>query len=280
MNTETVEKVQKTVKSRKDLSGTWRLTYKLTNRMGPAGFSGRNLTNYIDPLTKRERGLYNLDGQLTNGYFIERQTTLFHPDENPVDANILDWLVGHPKVFVEQKHANLDAKYVAAKESNPRITLVNLDYQDVVNLDEEDYIDKLVGKIVLDSGVHAIGIEKLRFILAKLNLQYRDDKYVRNIDVEKPKLRKRLKDFVRRGMEQAKLVNAVLDNLKEAQYEYEIKEMIRLNILLNQGGIFKYEGEILGLNVDSVINYFNNNTDFYSQISQQLYLAIKKEAEQ
>jgi hypothetical protein len=116
--------------------------------------------------------------------------------------------------------------------------------------------------------------------LAKLNLQYRDDKYVRNIDVEKPKLRKRLKDFVRRGMEQAKLVNAVLDNLKEAQYEYEIKEMIRLNILLNQGGIFKYEGEILGLNVDSVINYFNNNTDFYSQISQQLYLAIKKEAEQ
>lgn len=277
--TETVEKVQKTTKSRKEMSGVWRLTYKLTNRMGPAGFSGRNLSSYLDPITKKERGLYNLDGQLTNGYFIERQTTIFHPDDNADDANILDWLLGHPEVFVEQKHANLDPKYIKVKNSNPRISLVNLDFQDVENLEEEDYIDKLVGRIVLDSGIHAIGLEKLRFILAKLNLQYRDDKYVRNQNVEKPKLRKRLKDFVRRGMSQAKMVNDVLDDLKNAQYEYEIKEMIRLNMLFNQGGIFKYEGEILGLNVDSVINYFNNNPDFYAHISEQLYLKIKEEAE-
>ncbi len=280
MNLETLENkisLLSTVKKKENLLGVWRLTYKLTNRMGPQGFTGRLISSYSDPLTGKDRHYYNESGVKQPGYFITRQTTILEPRTNRQHAHIVDFLLGHPKVFVEREHADINEAYVQKKQSNPRLSLVNLDYQEVGNIMNEDYIDKLIGQISLDKGPQAIGLAKLRFILAKLNLKYRDDKYVNDKKVEKPKLRQRLKAFVRKGIDNAEIVYGILENLTNAQYEYEIKECIRLQILTNHGGVFRYKEVSLGVTLESVISYFINNVDLYGEVTNELYKQLKKE---
>lgn len=276
---ETEEKVKllQTVKEKKNLLGDWRLVYKLTNRMGPGGFTVRTIDSYTDPLTGAPRHLYNENGIQLPGYMIEKQTTILTPRTNRQHAHIVDFLLGHPKVFTERAHADLDEKYMNAKVSNPRITLTNLDYQDVSDVIDDDFIDKLVGRIVLDAGPLAIGIEKLRFILAKLNLKYREDKYLIDNNAEKPKLRKRLKDYVRQSKEKAQEVISIIDNIQLAQYEYELKEMIRTGLVTNQGGVHRYKDVSIGITVESVSEYFSNNVDFYSELASELYKKLKAE---
>src|SRR5690606_38936735 len=115
--------------------------------------------------------------------------------------------------------------------SNPRFKLINLDYQDISELEEEDQIDKLVGLISLDSGKNALSLEKLRFILSSLNLNYRDAKYISNPKIEKQKLRQTLKKFVRSSIDNTLKVEAVLEELDKAEVLYNIKEMIRFQII-------------------------------------------------
>lgn len=277
---ETVEKIQllETVRDRRKLLGVWRLTYKLTNRMGPGGFTARMLDSYTDPLTGRPRHLYNENGIQQPGYMITKQTTILEPRTSRHDAHIVDFLLGHPSVFVEKEHGDLDPAYLKVKQSNPRITLVNLDHQDLDAMEDEDFIDKLVGTISLDKGANALGIEKLRFILAKLNMTYREAKYINDSIVEKTRLRKRLKDYVRKGKKQAEEVIAIIDNLERARYEYELKEAIRTKLITNNGGVYRYKEVSIGSTTDSAIEYLTNNQDLYGEIMAELYKILKAEA--
>lgn len=278
---ETAEKVKvlRTVKNPEVLKGVWRMKYRLTNRMGGGGFSGRNLTTYPDPITGQPRHLYNINGDRTNGFFIEKQVTVFTPDTNPEHRTIVDWLIGHPEVGIQPEQIGIDkdSRIMTKKSSNPRIELLNLDYEEVSDLEDEDYIDKLVGRISLDSGSQSLGIEKLRFILAKLNKPYVELKYVTNAKIEKQKLRKRLKDHIRQSVENAKQVDQILDDLDSAKLEYEIKEMNRHGIVYVANGMYKYEGVPLGTSIDSVVKYFRENPDFYADITTKLYEALKAE---
>jgi len=282
MNTETEVKIPRTIKDPKLLNGVWRLKYKLTNRMGVAGFSGRLLSSYTDTLTGVPRHLYNEHGQMQPGYFIEKQTTIFNPAENILHRNIVDWLIGHPNVSIQQNQVGLSDKFMAKKDDNPRIELINLDHEEIEDLVDEDFIDKLVGRISQDLGKNCLGIQTLRFVLAKLNMPYIEMKYVTNQTIEKQKLRKRLKDFVRAGVgtKNAKVVVEILDNLASAKYEYEIKEMMRHEILYIANAMYKYEGNPLGTSMDSVVKYFTNNPDFYTEISEILYDKLKLEAQE
>jgi hypothetical protein len=278
MNTETVteKKIPRTM-TKDLLSGVWRLKYLLTNRMGPEGFSGRLLSSYTDPLTGAARHLYDEHGSMQPGYFIDRQTTIFNPETNMIDRNVVDWLCGHPLVGVEQSHTGLSDAYISKKDENPRITLVNLDHEEIVDLEEEDFIDRLVGRIVMDKGQFAIGLQSLRFILSKLGLSYMEAKYLKNSKIEKQKLRHRLKDYIRKGINEANQVVVILDNMAEAKYEYEIKEMVRLEILYIANGMYKYEGNPLGISTESVIKYFMQNPDFYAETNSVLMKKLKSE---
>ncbi len=261
------------------LTGVWKLTYNLTNRMGADGFSGRMLSSYTDPLTGAPRHLYDEHGSMQPGYYIDRVETKFRPEVDRLHQHIVDWLVGHPLVGVEQSHTGLPEQYMNRKDDNPRILLTNLDHEEIIDLEEEDFIDRLVGRIVLDKGVNAIGIESLRFVLSKLNMTYTDSKYMNNPKIEKAKLRHRLKDYARRGVKESTAINRILDNLAEAKYEYEIKEMVRLEILYIANGMYKYESHPIGVATESVIKYFMNNPDFYGECEMKLYQALKAERE-
>lgn len=276
---ETQEKIQRTVKDPHVLLGTWKLTYKITNRLGKAAFSGRNLTTYNDALSGTERKLYNLNGQPTNGFMIDRPVITFNPGKDLNDRNKLDWLIGHPAVWVPQKHANLSDAQVAKKDNNARITLINLDYEEITDLEEEDVIDKLIGQLSVEGGPQAIGLEKLRFILSALNKPYYDAKYLTNKKVEKSKLKKHLKDFIRKGLktDNADKVNAVLKNLNEAKYGYQVKEMIRFGILNVHGGFYKMDSHPIGSTFESVVKYFQDNPEMYKELEGRMYSSLKGE---
>lgn len=279
MGTETGNRIPRTFKEKALLNGIWRLRYKLVNRLGPDGFSGKLLSSYTDPVSGGPRHLYNEYGAQQTGYLIEREVTIFRPDTSAKDRNVLDWLIGHPDMGVEQSHDGLDAGYIKRKESNPRAVLVNLDFQELEELEDEDYIDKLIGRISADSGGQAIGIDTLRFILSKLNLRYIEHKYITNPKVEKQMLRKTLKVFVRSGTDtkNAKVVNFLLQNLAEAKYHYEIKEMQRHEILYIANGMYKFEGNPLSTTLDGVVKHFTQHPDFYAELSKTLYEKLKAE---
>ena len=279
MGTETANKIPRTFKEKALLNGVWRLKYKLVNRLGPDGFSGKLLSSYTDPMTGGPRHLYNEYGAQQAGYLIEREVTIFRPDSSVQDRNTLDWLIGHPSIGIEQSHEGLDSKYQKRKESNPRAILVNLDFQELEELEDEDYIDKLIGRISADSGVNSIGISTLRFVLSKLNLRYIEHKYITNPKVEKQMLRKSLKTFIRSGTDtsNAKGVNFILENLAEAKFHYEIKEMQRKEVIYISNGMFKFEGNPLATTIDGVIKHFTQHPDFYAELSKVLYAKLKEE---
>jgi hypothetical protein len=279
MGTTVENKIPRTLKDPHILLGNWKLTYKITNRNGKAAFSGRNLTTYNDALTGMERPLYNLNGQPTNGFMIDRPVMTFNPGKDLNDRNKLDWLIGHPAVYVPQKHAKLSEDQIKNKDSNPRITLVNLDYEEVEDLDQADVIDTLIGKLSIVKGTQSISLQKIRFILSTLNKPYYDAKYLKNETVEKQKLKKHLKDFIRKGLntDNADRVNIILNNLEEAKYGYQVKEMLRFGILNIYGGMYKIDSHPIGTTLESVIKYFIDNPDLYKELEGRLFSELASE---
>lgn len=255
------------------IRGRWQLTYKLTNSLGPEGFSGRNLASYPDPVTQKERFLIDANGRPTNGYWIDKQKIIFDPSNNRTHRLQLDFLMGHPLVGLQRKHigqSNIDSSYFAGKEDNPKITLVNLDYEVVSDLKEEDYIDKLVGRISQDTGANSINLDKLRWISSYFGMNYRYDEVSGDPGIEKQKLKRSLKKFVRSSYSNAEKLNALLEDLTNAKYEYEIKEMLRLGILHIRNGMYMYNGNGLGVSKESVISLFLNDPELYAALNAQL----------
>ncbi len=273
---ETTEKYVPVMKAEGLIDGIWQLKYTLVNDLGVEGFSGRMLGDYPDAITLKERCLVNVNGQRLAGYMIEKQVTNLD-SRNPSHRLIIDFLVGHPLVGVLQEQTKADSRYFERKDKNPRITLVNLDHQSVVDLVEEDYIDKLIGKIADDSGKGAFSLEKLRFILSALHLDYRDERLITKPEIEISKLRSKLKNHVRSSYDNAKEVNRILDNIENAKYTYEIKEMVRTGIVSVSDGMYRYNGNGLGISFDSIIGFFKNDPEFYAELSSQLYKKLKSE---
>jgi hypothetical protein len=208
-------------------------------------------------------------------YLIEKVNTFLNPSENYEHLILVDWLLGHPDVGVSKEYVKMDGAYFFRKDKNPRLTLINLDHQNLGEIDDEEYIDGLVGLINMNTGVHALSLPKLRYILADVNMSYRDAKYMTDKNVEKKFLRKSLKTFVRQSMANAKEVRATIENLEGAKFHYEIKEMLRVDVLTKSGGMFKYRGSGIGISMESVVKYFKENPEFYKDVSDELYELIK-----
>ncbi len=257
------------------IPGVWQLKYTLVNKLGPEAFGGRMLSAYADPITGKTRHLHDVNGGIRNGYFVTKQITTFKPLESKQHEIEVDWLVGHPLVGIQQDQTKLDEKWHAKREKNPRFTLVNLDHEDVVDLKEEDYIDKLIGAISQDQGPKAMDAEKLQIILCKLNLEYIEEKFITNQPLRLTKLKARLKNFVRANYENAQKVNHILDHMEEAKFVFEITELIRLGIVTKSGGMYMYQGNPLGISHESLILHFKNNPEFYADLVGEMYKRLK-----
>lgn len=259
------------------IKGVWQLKYKLTNSLGIQGFSGRMIGPYSHPITGRSTQLILPDTGVQVGFFIGDVIMNFYPEKTKRDAMIVDWLIAHPEVGIELNQTKLGEKFLSNKKSNPRITIVNLDHQDMEEIDNEEFIDLMVGDISRDSGNKAVGLDKLRFILSKLNMNYRNGKFISDPSVEKKHLRKTLKTYIRKSIDNAKEVEKILDNMANAKLVYEIKECMRLGLIQKKGGMYSYEGNPLGSSYEFIIEFMNKNEEFYAEVTQKLYSTLKSE---
>lgn len=252
------------------IQGKWQLTYKLTNSLGAEAFSGKTIGAYRNPYTGERVPFRNIMGDELVGFPINSPVMVFDPVNNPEDELAIEWLVAHPAVGVDNNQCKLNEKILSQKKSNPRIKLVNLDHQDVVDLQEEDFIDQLVGVITQDTGSKALSIDKLRFILAQLDLQYREEKLINNPQVEKPKLRRRLKNYVRTSYKNAQQVEQIINDLESAKFKYEVLELLRTEIITKSGGAYMYQGNPLGISFEGLRRHFDNHPEFYASIISKL----------
>lgn len=262
---------QEHINKKGTIKGTWKLTYKLSNPNGVAGFTGRHLTGYPDRVTGKERHLFDMNGTLVPSFAINKQVEYFNPEKDPYHAEILDWLIGHPQVGLPGVKLGIPNGYYASKRTNPPITLINMDHEIVEDLEEEGFIDKLCGMISQDSGPNAISVKKIRMVLAKLDMQYYELKYLTEPAIESSKLRKKLKDFCRVSYENAKKVADIFDNLEDAKLELEIRELIRKELVTNNNGMFMYQNNPIGVGTESIKKRFRNDPDFYARLMEDLY---------
>lgn len=265
----------KPIVKEEDLQGFWKLTYTVTNSEGPSAFGSCMLGPYLDPLSRKKRVLAGPDGTPLLGYNIERPETILNgnKEENIEDYLSINFLLGHPKVTVEG--LNLDPKIAAKKDNNGMITLVNLDRRDTQKEDEQEVIDQVISKLSFDTGENSLTLEKMRFVLAELNLPFMDRRFISQPKSEKRALRTKLKNFVRESYENAQRFNAIINDLEHAKKIYVIKSLLGTGDLHESNGSIKFNNYPIGHNYESVVDYLRTNTELWITLQGILSKKIK-----
>jgi hypothetical protein len=261
----------------KKMKGAWELKIEVTNSQGTKAFGGRRITTYIHPLLGTRVPLIDLDGQETLGFMIEKPTMILRPDTNLMDRRTIDWLIAHPEVGVEG--IALTDLVASKKQSNPTITIKNLDRQELSMIDDQDTIDVVIGKLSNDNPKTGLSLERLRYLLAYFNLPYFDIRHIANKTTEKKLLRQKIKNFARgtdaAGKLHAVLIDEVLEQIDNLKYNYEFKEMLRYDIIRESNGIYKFNNVPIGSNESSVILWLKNNLEIYTEMTAILYPKLK-----
>lgn len=262
----------------KHVDSAWQLTYSCLNSQGSKGFGGRMLTSYVHPITKKTVHLYNADNQRLAGFMIDNISMTLRPGEDANHRLQVLFLLGHPDVKVEG--VNYDSRI--RKNGGSQIKIVNLDLRDMKDLDEQDIIDQMIGKLSLETGPEAIGLKRLRWLLSYFNLPYFDMRYVTNPSAEKKLLRRKIKDFARALNPVTKKYNAiemksVIDQIDSFQMLYEVKEMVRHFVVQYSNGSMKYNNVPLGTDVPSVVEWFKQNPSIYHEALSKLLPLLNDE---
>lgn len=256
-----------------NIAGRWRITYVVRNNLGPEAFGGFHLPNYKSPYDFTEVRLRNVNFQSLGGYLLDAIVKDFHPDTDPNQKLLLNWMIAHPLVKLKGV-PNVDKEILDTKKENSQITLECRDYLEIENLDEEDFIDKVVGNLSQDKGVHAVGYDRLRYVLAQLDMPYSIPRFEK--DVEKKALRSNLKRFARSSKDNAQKVSDILNNIDTAKSKFEFKEMARLRVLDFANGLYKYNNVALGDSYDTVEVFFTNHPEVRTSAVGRLYKLLEK----
>lgn len=263
----------------KTMGNKWELRIQISNSQGIKAFGGRMLTAYLHPLTGVSVPLVNLEGQPEIGFMIDRPSMILDPINNPMDRRIIDWLLAHPEVNVEG--LSLTDKINSGKKPNSTVSLVNIDRQEMDLIDNENIIDLVIGRLSDESPLKGLSLAKFRYLLAYFNLPYFDRRYITAKTTEKKLLRSRLKNFARTtdslGRLNAQKIAEVLDEAENLKYHYEFKEMLRLDIVVESNGSYKFHNVPIGSTIESAVNWIKNNLDVYTEMQAALYPALKKE---
>lgn len=255
-----------------DIKGNWKLVYTVGNPEGATAFGGLHMPVYPNPFTGERTFLKDVDQRVLKGYMMDKLVKWFKPEENMNDLYLISWLICHPMVKV-QGVPELDSEIIKKKSGN-KLTLYYLDYLEVDKIDDEDFIDSVIGRISTGNFKTALSLEKLRHIMAHLGLPYQDKKY--EGDTEKKVLRAALKKFVKKGKAQATIVKDIIDDLQLAKEHYEFKEIIRLKVIDFETGLYKYNKVPLGSSFDGVQEFFHNHPEVRTEILTQLYKKLEQ----
>lgn len=253
-----------------EISGEWELLYKTTNQMGPQAFGGKHLGVFENPFTKEPTYLKGPGGQPKSGYMIDKVHKKLFPDNDPTVKNLISWMICHPEVTV-QGIKDLHPTILASKTPG-KVFLICKDYVEMNEIEEEDFIDRLNGQISLDGGKNAIGLEKLRYILAAVGQSYMEPRF--SGVQEKKFLRKKLKTFVRSSYDNAKKVAKAINDIEYSKDYFEFKEMVRNKIVIYSNGLYKFNDVPLGADYPQVQAFFERHEDVKLECVKQLYQII------
>ncbi len=268
--------INKGIIDEKRLRGKWRLSYKVTNTIGHNGFGSRGLSTYVHPITGKKMTLI-IDGQKVHLYEIMSSSTTLDPDINRNHKALVNWLLPHPEVMVDD--VSLGSEISSKKNGNSKIKLVNIDFQDLTAIEDEDTIDRMVGRLSLYGGTEAIGFEKLGYILAGLGLPYEDKRYMSQTPQAKKThtklLRNKLKKFVKVSVENAKKVDEAIVNIEENKKVYCVKLLLDNGVITYNNGMLKYNNTALGTDIPSVTNFLSTNSEFWLEIQDKVSKILK-----
>lgn len=257
----------------RQLSGRWKLEYLITNTLGANGFGSVSLEPYMHPETRLWQ-YPMVDGQPKVIVEITAKETIYDPDNNPNHKSLINWMLNHPRVKIDGM--KMDSNIQKNKKANSKFKLYNVDLQDFEEFQDENIIDKMVGLLTLETGVNAIGKEKLKYISAKLNLPFRDRRVITNPKAEKLILQNKIKNFVKKSKENALLVNDIVNNLEDAKKHYCIKELIESGDIAITNGMLKYKHFVLGMNIDSAAHFLEQNAECWLEIQGKVSEKLKE----
>lgn len=254
-----METNEKTVKKGlPNITGRWKLTYERKSKTNE--FYGYGLTSYPNPRTGRKIPLIDLASQRVIGqYLIDKESKILYPNR-PQDLRTIEWLIHHPEVWVEG-YDQFPEEYRRLKNQGSRIKLIALDFQEMKEIENEEFIDALVSRITLNGGQKALGLEKLKVLLHASGLRYRDARYMTDKDKEKKFLRKILKNYVRSSIEAAEVVAKNIDQIDGHRGEYLIAEMIRLKVFTHGGGQFRYRNAPVAASTAKIMHVWESEPE-------------------
>jgi len=247
-----------------DISGRWKLIYKYGNSIGPEAFGGKHLATYRSPFDGTKVYRRSVDNKALTGYMVDKLATDLTPDTNPDHKLLISWLICHNEVVVEGVKGLDDA--IVNSKTGRKLVLRCVDYVEMADIDEEDFIDKVIGKLVQEKG--GINIDKLRHILAGLNMAYSDSRFTGI--AEKKALRSKLKTFTRSSIENARLVDSAIKQTENSEQLFIFKEMLKYKVIADYGGLYKFNNVPLGTSADKVAAFWSNNPEVKAEALQEL----------
>lgn len=253
-----------------DIKGKWVLTYKVGNSQGPEAFGGYHLPVYPNPFTGQTTYLRNVDKKALNGYLIDKLAKPFDPEENPNQKLLISWLICHPEVKLKGVK-NID-ETILKKKITSKITLEWINSNVMEELDQEYYQDKLIGTISADSNKGGLSLMKMRYVLAFLNLPYRDLRFAKDYSAEKKSLRSKLSSTIRNSYDSAKRVGHAIDNMDSAEKAYIFKEIVRTKVIELKHGIYYYNDTPVGGNQVAVIEFMENHPELKAEIISKIQM--------
>lgn len=261
--------------SEEKFMGKWKLHYEVENRAGVAAFGGYTLAPYVHPLNQRM--CYPvLNGQRMDYLPFNKIDTFLSPFDNLNDKQTVAWLLTHPDVKLPG--LSLEEKVKNNKNNSTNISLVNLDQQSLNEIKDENTIDYIIATITLPGTNPAgLSLEKVRWVCARAGAQFRDRKYITNPEVENKLLRKKLKDYVRKSVDNANNIEKILNDLQKAKSTYIIKILLEKNVLTVHDGIIKYEQYVLGSDIDSVIGHMAIDSELAIKLEASAQEEIREE---
>ncbi len=207
----------------------------------PRRFNSANFGTYTHPKTQKTVYLKNANGQLlANGYTTTRLAVTFNTAK-PFEANIVQFLLDSPQNGVD-------------------FTLTN------AREEKEKGNELLMRQIEVEGAIYQMDKSRLKVICASLGYTYDDEKNFLLAKIIK-KVRQEDKKNKVYGVDQVK---AIMDS-KNAEIVFDIKEMLKYKVITKKtSGVYIYGEYSLGLNLDQVALYLQENQDIYAGIKKDL----------
>lgn len=244
-----------------DNQGKWKLELLIAEDQVEK-FSLATLAPYEHPVLQ-QRYFPSADNQPLTHFVVDKIILFFFPKENKSHRRILDWLILHPEVQVDGLSLN---EIQLNNKVKARFKLINVDMQDFTEMEEENIIDEMVGRLSFSAGPYSVGIKKLRYASAALGLSYTDKRHSNNVESEKIHLRNKLKHFVRRKKENAIELRNILSNVDSAESMFALKVLLDKKEIIYEHGIFKYNGNILSTSLESSIGFLTNAPEIKAEM--------------